>query len=261
MKLYWLSATLILCLAIPVKAENLEHTQQLLSSQECAGCDLAGAGLVYANLPNANLSEADLSGANLSRANLRGANLNGANLAEAVLFNANLQGADLRGADLRGADLRGAVLSDAAIEGANFEGANLLGVVGLPEELATIETLYQLGLIEAERGNYRGAIINYNQVISQEPEIASVYLARGIARFRLGDQTGALEDARQAEELYLGQGNDRGQQAAVQFIAGIEAIQEAAQEQREEMQGGIGIGTNFLSFLGSLASLLLRFGL
>jgi uncharacterized protein YjbI with pentapeptide repeats len=256
-----LSLTVLsLCVALPVEAENLEHTQQLLSTNQCPDCDLSRIGLVYADLSGADLSRANLTQANLSRANLSGTNLSNANLAGAVLFNANLRGADLRGADLRGADLRGAILVGVNVQGAKLDGANFLGAVGLPSEVATVENLYRFGLAEAERGNYRGAIGYYNQVASQEPEFAGAYLARGVARFRLGEQALALEDAQQAEQLYLAQGNEEGHQAAVQFNQGIQAIQAASEEQKKQMEGN-GIGIGILNILGTAASLFLRFGL
>lgn len=253
-------AALTLCSALPAGAEDLEHTQQLLSTNQCAACDLSRIGLVYADLSGADLSGANLSQANLSRANLSQANLSGANLAGAALFNANLSGADLSGADLSGADLRGAILSGANVQGARLDAANLLGAVGLPSEIATVETLYRLGIAEAERGNYRGAIDYYTQVIAQEPEFAGAYLARGAARLHLGEQTPALADAQQAEQLYLAQGNEQGHQVAMQFNQGIQAVQAASEEQKEQMQGN-GIGIGILNVLGTAASLFLRFGL
>lgn len=259
-----LSLLVVLTLGLmmpPAYADDIEQTQQLLSTKECSGCNLNRVGLVYANLAGANLSDATLIQANLSRANLSTADLSGANLAGAILFNANLSGADLSGANLSGADLRGTILSGANLQGAIVDGANFLGAIGLPSEIATTDNLYTLGLAEAERGNYRGAITHYTQLIASKPDFANAYLARSIARFRLGDRSGALEDAYQAEQLYLAQGNDEGQQAAVRLSQGIQTLQEASEEQRREMEGGNGFGTSFLSFLGSLASLLLRFGL
>lgn len=241
-------------------AEDLEHTQQLLSTQQCPGCNLSRAGLVYANLSNADLSDANLSQANLSRSNLSGANLSGANLAGAVLFNTNLSGADLSGANLAGADLRGAILSGANLQGAIVDEANFLGAVGLPSEVATVENLYRLGLAEAERGNHRGAISHFSQVITLEPEFANAYLARSVSLFRLANQSAALEDANQAQQLYLSQGNQEGYQAATQLADGIQAFQEANEAQQEEFEGN-GIGTGLLSLMGTIASLLLRFGL
>lgn len=252
---------LMLGLSVPANAENMEHTQQLLGTRECPECDLSRVGLVYVNLSGANLREANLIQANLSHANFSTANLSGANLVGAILYNANLAGADLSGADLSGADLRGAILSGANLQGAKINGANFLGAVGLPGEVATVEMLYSLGLAEAQRGNYRGAITYYEQVIGSEPNFAHAYLARSISRLRLGERVGALEDAQHAATLYSAQGNDMGQQAATQLVSGIEALQAATEEQEEELRGGMGLGTGFLSLLGSLASLLIQFGL
>lgn len=253
-------AVLTLCVGLPVRAENLEQTQQLLSTNQCSACDLSRIGLVYAELSGADLSSANLSQANLSRANLSSANLSGANLVGAVLFNANLAGANLSGADLSGADLRGAILSGANVQGAKLDEANLLGAVGLPSEIATAGNLYRLGLAEAERGNYRGAIDHYTQVTALEPDFAGAYLARSVARFRLGEQALALEDAQLAEQLYLVQGNQQGHRVAVEFSQGIQAVQEASEDQKEQMQGN-GIGIGILNILGTAASIFLRFGL
>lgn len=266
---------LALSLAAPVSAENIQHTQQLISTKVCPRCDLSNAGLVYANLAGADLTSANLSGANMSRINLSNANLKGADLSGAVLFNANLTNADLRGANLQGADLRGAVLTGAVWEEANVEGANLLGAVGLPPEIATPENLYVLGLTEAQRGNFRGAINNYDQALTQKPDFANAVLARGVARFHLGDRPGALADAEKAQALYTAQGNARGQDVSNQFVAGIQALQEA--EARPPRYGGDGSspttasgssggsrgggngGGGFLNFLGSIAGMLLQF--
>ncbi|GAB4377038.1 MAG: hypothetical protein Kow00121_25370 [Elainellaceae cyanobacterium] len=256
-----LITALSLYLVVPAHAEDLEQAQQLLNTKECSGCNLSRIGLVYANLVGAELSRANLLQANLSRANLNGANLSGANLTGAILFNANLSGADLSDADLSGADLRGAILTGANLQGATVDQTNFLGAIGLPPEVATTVNLYNLGLAEAERGNYRGAIEYHTRLIEIEPNFANAFLARSIAYFRLGDRVRALGDAQQAEQLYQTQGNEQGQQTAFQLAEGIQAFQEATEEQRQDMEGGNGLGTNVLSLLGSLASLLLRFGL
>jgi tetratricopeptide (TPR) repeat protein len=252
---------LLLGWTVPVHAENLEQMQRLLSTRECSQCDLSRAGLVYSNLSNVDLNRANLSHANLSRANLSGANLSHANLSGANLFNANLTGADLSGADLSGADLRGAVLTGANLQNANVESANFLGAIGLPTEVATPEMIYRLGLAEAERGNYRAAVHHYSQAVTQEPTFAHAYLARSISRFHLGDPLGAMEDAQWAEQLYSQQGHEVGLQAATQVVSGIHAFQEATEKQQAAMRGGNGIGIQVLNVLGSVASMLLRFGL
>ncbi len=261
MKVHLLPAITVLtalCWTTAARSENLEHTQQLMNTKQCEQCDLSQAGLVYADLLGANLSRANLVQANLSRANLSSANLSGANLAGAVLFNANLSGADLRNADLRNADFRGAVLSGANIEGAKLDGANFMQAVGLPSQVATPENLYTWGLAEARRGDFRGAIENYNQAISQNANFAHAYLARGISRMRLGDDTGAIGDAQRAGELYTAQGDAEGQQAVAQFISGVQASQEAAEQRARIASGRGGGGGNFLNFLGSAAGLVLQ---
>lgn len=251
---------LTLYMAPAVQAENLEQTQQLLNTQQCVGCDLSGAGLVYANLLNANLSGANLKQANLSRANLRGADLSEADLSGANMVNANLSGANLSGANLSGADLRGAILSNVNLQGARLDGMRFLGAVDLPEELATVENLYNLGLAEAERGNYQGAIDQFNRILEVKPDSASAYLARSLSRFKLGDRPGALEDAQQAQQLYQQQENQTGSQMATQLTEAVQAVQEAQEKQQEELQGN-GIGSTILGLLGSVASVLLQFGL
>lgn len=239
-------------LAFPARADNLVEIQQLLNTRECPRCDLSGAGLVFSDLEGVNLQGADLRGANLNRANLEEANLSGADLSGAVLFGADLTGADLRGADLRGADLREALMAGANLEGANLEGAVMLGALGLSADIATAEQLYLWGLAETQRGNFRGAIDYYNRALEMKPDFAHALLARGIARFRLRDVNGAIADGKEAEQLYLTQSDPEGQQLAVRFYQGLEAMQEAMAEGRS---GG---GGSFLNFLGSLTGLLMQ---
>lgn len=260
MKLYRNSAialALLLGTVLPAYAENLEQTQQLLNTNECPQCELNKAGLVYANLIGANLSGAQLIQANLSHTDLSTANLSQAQLNGAVLFGANLSDANLSGADLSGADLRQAILSNANLEGAKLDGANLLGAIGLPDNLATADNYYRWGMQEAERGNFRGAVSNYNQALTLEPDSANTYLARSIARFRLGDQMGALEDAKYADQLYVEQENERGHMVASQFALGIESAQEAYAKQQRGGSGG-GVGGNIVNVLGGLAGIALQ---
>jgi uncharacterized protein YjbI with pentapeptide repeats len=239
-------------------AENLEHVQQLIETRQCSQCELSQAGLVFANLSGANLQDANLVQANLSRSNLSGANLRGANLAGAALVNANLSGANLSGADLRNVDLRGAILNGATIQGANLDGANVLQAVGLPATIATPENLYRFGLAEAQRGNFRGAINNYNQAVTQNPTFAHAYLARAMAKMRLSDDVGAIVDAQRAQELYTTQGDSQGQELSAQFVTSVQAYQEAEEERLKAANGQGGGGGNFLSFLGSVAGLALQ---
>jgi uncharacterized protein YjbI with pentapeptide repeats len=120
----WLAAETI------VRAENPEHVQRLLKSNQCPLCDLSGANLADANLYGANLVGANLTGATLSRSNLGAANLSdadltNANLSQSYLQSAQLENTTLTGADLSRAYLRDVSLSNVTLTGANLQGANL----------------------------------------------------------------------------------------------------------------------------------------
>jgi tetratricopeptide (TPR) repeat protein len=234
-------------------AENLEHTQRLLSTKQCSQCELSGAGLVLANLAGANLSGADLTRANLSRANLTGADLTGANLTGASLNGANLNGANLSGANLSGSDLRDAYLVGARLYGINLNTAYVQGAVGIPEYAGTPEDFYAWGVSEAGRGNYRAAIEKFNQVLSIKPDFAPALLARGVALYRLGDESAATVDAQSAGVLFTTQGNTLGYQASQNLVKAIEFA-------RNPPKGGgtslgnavVGIGSFLLQLLSPL---------
>ncbi|MGF1496717.1 MAG: pentapeptide repeat-containing protein [Elainellaceae cyanobacterium] len=245
----------LLTAALPARAENLEHLQQLLSTRSCQNCDLSGTSFVYTNLSRVDLTGADLSRANLNRTDLTNATLRRANLTNAVLFNANLTGADLSGADLRGADLREAYLMGANLEGALLEGAILRGAVGLPPTVFTAADLYRWGLAEAERGNHRGAIAYYTQSLERRPSVPEIYLSRSVAYYRAGSIQDAVEDANRAAGLYQQQGDTEEQAIAAQFAQGI------LDEQQALLEGPDPGKPDFMNLLGAVASLLLRFGL
>jgi tetratricopeptide (TPR) repeat protein len=247
-----LTVTLDTLAPLQAKAENLEHTQQLLSTKQCSQCELSGAGLVLSDLAGADLSGADLSRANLSRANLMGADLSGANLTGASLNGANLSGANLSGATLHGTDLRDAILLNALLYGTSLKTAYIQGTVGIPEYAGTAEDFYAWGVIESDRGNYRGAIANYNQALSLKSDFAPAYLARSVSRFNLNDFRGATQDAQVASTLFSVQQNLRGYQLAQSVIKGLEI----AQNPPKARARGPSIGDFFVSIGSVLLQLL-----
>ncbi|MFP4299188.1 MAG: pentapeptide repeat-containing protein [Spirulinaceae cyanobacterium] len=253
-KLPIITTTVITALSwlAPVKAENLQHTSQLLSTRQCPNCDLRGAGLAMANLAGANLEGANLSYANLSQANLTGANLMGANLMGTSLNGANLSGAVLVGANLNGTDLRDAFLVNANLLGTSLQQAHIQGTYGIPNYAGTKENFYTWGALEAERGNYQAAIAHYNQALGLDPEFAPAYLGRGVSFFRLGNYSAALHDAQLANSLFETQNNQAGSEVTEQFA---EVIELAANPPN---RGGGG-GGNFGNFLAGVGSLLLNF--
>lgn len=234
----------------PAEAQNLENIQQLLSTQQCSQCDLSGAGLVMASLPGAQLKGADLTRANLSRANLAGADLRGANLAGASFNGANLTGANLTGANLTGTDLRGAYLVDANLVGVSLDAAYVQGAKGIPNYAGTPEQFHRWGVAEAKEGNYQSAIEDYNRALSLDPEFAPAYLGRGIARYRLGKEASATQDAQIAAQLFEKQQNPSGIRAAQNFIQTMELARKPSEVQSDS--GGIG------KVIGGVGSLLLK---
>lgn len=217
-KLLPLAIMLSVGFALPASAENSAHTQQLLSTKQCASCDLSGAGLVFARLTGANLTQANLAGANLAQANLAGADLRGANLAGAILNGANLTGAKLTGADLSGADLRNAFLSGAEVTGAKFEAALLQGAIGLANTAGTAEDFYAWAVEAANKKQFGRAIDNFNQTLARKPDFAAAYLGRGMARLQIGDQAGAIADSEQAIALFERQGDQKNAKATQDMV-------------------------------------------
>ncbi|MBE9040432.1 pentapeptide repeat-containing protein [Oscillatoriales cyanobacterium LEGE 11467] len=256
MKLATLATTILLSATFPsigVLAENVEHTQQLLSTKSCPGCDLSGAGLVFAQLAGANLARSNLVRANLSQADLTGADLSQANLVGASLSNANLGGANLMGASLVGADLRGAYLMNVNLEGADLTDANLMGATGIPVYAVEAEDLLLWANQEAGRGNFQGAISYYDEALTLDPDFAQAYLSRSAARNRLGDRDGALSDAQRASEIFFIEGDRQGYDAAKLFASAIELEIQVAEEGAR--------GPGFLDTLGNIGITLLQFGL
>ncbi|MDJ0556172.1 MAG: pentapeptide repeat-containing protein [Microcoleaceae cyanobacterium MO_207.B10] len=221
MRLKILSAVLVLSTVWPLApaiAENFQHTKNLLSTKQCADCELSGAGLVLANLTGANLQRANLSGANLSRANLTGANLSGANLAGASLFGANLSGANLSGANLAGTDLRSAYLTGANLTGVDLKSAFLLGVIGMPSNVGEAEDFYRLGIAEAKAGHYKDAVRYYNQAISMKSDLAAAYFARSMALADLGSLEAALADAEKSRDIFVSKGSKEGEELSQYLV-------------------------------------------
>lgn len=219
-----IAATVILTAIaqIPAMAENLTQLNELLSTKECTQCDLSGTGLVMANLAGAKLSGANLSQANLSQANLNNADLSNADLSGASLYGANLTGANLKGAKLEGTDLRSAYLKGANLDNINLENAKIQGTRGIDKYAGTPQQFYSWGVSEAEQGHYQVAIEHYTRALELDPKLASSYLARGLAFYRLGRQQEADRDGQVAAKLFQMQKNQVGYQNSQKFLTGIQ---------------------------------------
>jgi uncharacterized protein YjbI with pentapeptide repeats len=255
MKLTTVATTILLLtsLATTASAENISHLRQLLSTKSCQQCDLAGAGLVTNDLAGAKLERANLVGANLSQANLAGADLRGANLAGASLNGANLSGADLRGANLNGTDLRSAYLTNANVQGIDVRTAYLEGAVGIPNGLGTADDFYKWGYAAWQKNDFAGAVTNFDRSIGLDPKFPGAYIARSMARFRLQDDDGAIQDAMVAERLYFAKSDRQGTQIAQALIAKIKL---ASKPTDTNINPGNG---NMVDLITGLSSMLLKF--
>ena len=212
---------------LPVKAENIEHLSQLLRTKQCQFCDLSRAGLVFANLEGANLAGANLAGANLSQAKLAGANLSGANLSRTSFTGADLTGANLNGAIANGTDFRGAYLSNVSLIGTSMDLAYVQGAIGMPSNAGSPEMFYGWGLLEAQKGNYKAALTNYDKALAINPNFAQGYLGRGLAFLRLGNENAAKQNVEYAAKLFEEQKNPEGYETAQNFLENLEAVQTA----------------------------------
>jgi uncharacterized protein YjbI with pentapeptide repeats len=250
MKVLPFATAAIVLTAIPATAESIEDLQQLLSTKECAGCDLIDAGLTHASLIRADLQNADLRGANLSRADLRGANLRGADLSGATLYGANLQGADLTGAKLTNTDLRRAYLLNTATEGSNIGNAYLKDAVGLPPDIGSAELFHQWGMQEAQGGSYEQAIDYFERAIARDDSFAPSYMGISLAMLRLGNQEASLEYAKAALEIYEQEGSPEAQETASKLVARLEDMKEEDSDS---------FGEQVERFVGSVGGLILQF--
>ena len=234
-----------------LKAENLTQLTELLSSNNCIGCDLNNAGLVGANLSRARLNKANLSNANLSGANLSKADLSGSNLSGASLNGANLIGANLTGANLTGTDLRSSYLTGSTISAIQLQSAYIQGAVGIPQSAGTKDLFYSWGMMEMNKGNYKGAIDYYNKSLVLDPSMAKSHLGKAFCQMRLGDYLGAVSEAKIAGRVFEEHKNTAGVESSQDLIKSIEIASKPAEVKPPE--------PNFLDFVGNLAVFALQF--
>jgi len=185
---------------------------RLLTTGECRRCDLRDADLVHAQLQGANLEGAVLQGANLSRANLSRANLQGTDLRQASMVGANLAGALLLNSRFDGADLREADLLEAQVQPIALRHAHLNGARHLPQGSRTAADLHNQGTEAYEAGQYVLAEGLFSEAISTDPVVAQSWIARSMARTRLGNLEGATSDLSYAIQLSESAGNKQGAQ-------------------------------------------------
>lgn len=65
----------------------------------------------------------------------------------------------------------------------------------------TAEEYYQSGYTKSQKGDYPGAIADYNEALKINPNMAEVYCYRGFASYKLGDERASSNDYTRALEL------------------------------------------------------------
>ncbi|MEB3830011.1 tetratricopeptide repeat protein [Phormidium sp. CCY1219] len=100
---------------------------------------------------------------------------------------------------------------------------SLLNQLEEPGEILEEAAFYEmLGNMYLENEEYENAIGMYNSAIESQSEYAEAYMGRGIARARLGDKSGAIEDLRQAASLFQDQGNTEAYEQVQQLLSQVE---------------------------------------
>ena len=72
-------------------------------------------------------------------------------------------------------------------------------MTGCVNALAT--NFYNSGVEKYEKGDYQGAIADYDKAIEINPQYADAYINRGIAKYDLKDYQGAIADYDKAIEI------------------------------------------------------------
>jgi len=223
---------------------------QLLQTQECRQCELADVNLVHAQLQDADLEGAKLQRANLSQAQLDGANLRSANLSFTSLHGASLRGANLQGAKVVGTDLREVDLTGATLDTNALEQAHWSGAVGLQATTQSYAALHNAGVVASESDRWSDAEELFGLAILKKPESAESWVARGIARERLGKRPLAIQDFNYASQIYAENGANK---AAEQLTIAALSLEDKA----NETQSGNGAGSAVLNGLLSTSQTLL----
>ncbi|MEB3158318.1 MAG: pentapeptide repeat-containing protein, partial [Synechococcus sp.] len=163
----------------------------------------------------------------------------------ASLRGANLQGSLLVGTDLRGVDLTGARLDANALEQAHWSGAK-----GMPAQAQSHAALHNAGVSAADSDRWADAEELFGLAIRKQPSAAESWVARGIARERLGKRKLAIQDFNYAARLFKTSGETK---SADQLLAAANALEDKTAQHR----GGSGVGSALLNGLLTTSKALL----
>ena len=233
-----------------LQARANESLLYLLQNKRCPQCRLADVDLVHVDLRDADLSGAGLERANLGQSRLDGANLSGADLSFTSLQGASLRGAKLLGAKLYGTDLRDADLTGAVLDADALEQAHWNGAKGMQLQTQSHAALHNAGVSAAENDRWRQAEDLFGLAILKKPNAAESWVARGIAREKLGKRQLAVQDFTYASNIFAGVG-------ATTQAEQLQAAATSLQDKAHNRQSGNGMGSALLGGLLSTSQALL----
>ena len=245
-----LTAVMLTQAALPHPAKATDDWVMLLQSKQCSECRLADTDLVHADLRDADLSGAKLQRANLSQAKLDGADLSNADLSFTSLQGASLRGANLTGAKFYGTDLRDCDLTGALLDANSLEEAHWGGATGLPADAQSHAALHNAGVSAAESDQWKKAEELFALAIRKQPDRVESWVARGIAREKLGKQELAAQDFTYSSHLMEVKGETINSQQ-------LKKAADSLRKNVKEREQGNGMGTTILNSLLSTSKALL----
>jgi tetratricopeptide (TPR) repeat protein len=77
------------------------------------------------------------------------------------------------------------------------------------------------GVARSKLGDKQGAIEDYTQAIKIDPNYVNAYYNRGVARSELGDKQGAIKDFQTAANIYKKEGKETDYQDAMEKIKNL----------------------------------------
>jgi tetratricopeptide (TPR) repeat protein len=104
----------------------------------------------------------------------------------------------------------------------DYQGAIILYNQALKRDPQNTEAYFQRGQARDGLGDPQSAIKNYNLVLKMNPNHGAAYIARGDARLQLKDTPGALEDYQHAADIYASAGDT---ERSKEIVAKIKALQ------------------------------------
>ncbi|NJR66037.1 MAG: hypothetical protein HC772_13105 [Leptolyngbyaceae cyanobacterium CRU_2_3] len=84
-------------------------------------------------------------------------------------------------------------------------------------------TFFSQGVDKIRAGDYEGALQDFDLFLQLNPDDANAYGHRCVARYKLGDKSGAIADCQQAAMLYLNQGKMTKHQYALNMLKRLQA--------------------------------------